>query len=62
MTLKTGILIFVAVNASKLAGFKSSLHYISVYLKHPDRSWNLLPRLLLSAYRRCASGGKPTEA
>jgi len=31
MTLKTGILNFVAVNASKLAGFKSTLYYISFY-------------------------------
>jgi len=62
MILKIGVLDFVAVNPSKLAEFKSSLYYISVYLKHPDRPWNLLPRLLLRAYQRCASGSKPAEA
>jgi len=62
MSLKTGIPNYVAVNASKFAGFKFSLYYISVYLKHPDRPWNLPPRLLLSGYRRCSFGGKPAEA
>jgi hypothetical protein len=62
VSLKTGIPIYVAVNACKFAGFKSTLYYISVYLKHPDRPWNLPPRLLLSGYGRCSSEGKPAEA